>query len=419
MQPVKTLKPINLKTSWTDLVRAIELAPCILLKSSGDHFILGWDFEAEMKFEENKFDFDKLQYFLNQFKGHYIFGYLTYDVKNKIENRLSSLNEDRVHFPDAHFLVAKHVIELTDSQLNYFGESPADQIELFFSEKKVGLQESSEPIKLTAATNYDDYIKNVKDILQEIQFGNIYEMNYCVNFRAENANLNSFDAFTKLQQLSEAPFSVYLNTGNHRVLCASPERYIQKTDDKLISQPIKGTARRGKSVEEDEIIKKELVENPKERSENIMIVDLVRNDLSRIAAKNSVRVEELCKVNTFKTVHQLISTISCQLRAEINFTDVIKATFPMGSMTGAPKISAMQIAERMENFKRGLYSGTIGYISPDGDYDFNVVIRSILYNRQTKVVSCSVGGAITIDAEPEKEYQECLLKLHALQKALC
>jgi para-aminobenzoate synthetase component I len=416
---MKSFKPIQLFKPWDQLVRQIEPEPVILLKGEDDHFILGWGIEAELKLEKDAFDFELLQSFLDLYAGHYIFGYLTYDIKNKIESRLSSLNPDQLAFPEAHFLVTKHVIEQKKGEPVYFGSADVLDISGFFKAVKEESGSLHIPLELKPQTSREDYLKNVQHILNEIQAGNIYEMNYCVQFAAENVKIDPLETFVKLHALSNAPFSVYLHSGDHFVMSASPERYIQKAANRLVSQPIKGTARRAKSAAEDEQLKKELQQNPKERAENIMIVDLVRNDLSKIATKNSVQVDELCGVYSFKTVHQLVSTVSCAIKPGLKFTDVIKATFPMGSMTGAPKISAMEIAERVENFRRGLYSGTIGYIHPSGDYDFNVVIRSILYNSQTKVVSCGVGGAITINAKPEKEYDECLLKLQALQKALC
>ncbi|MBI3133331.1 MAG: anthranilate synthase component I family protein [Bacteroidetes bacterium] len=416
---MKSFKQFHLHKSWDQLVRQVEPDPCILLKGEANHFILGWDIEADLTFQKDQFDFDSLQAFLDRFSGRYIFGYLAYDIKNSIEQRLHSSNTSRVNFPEARFFVTRHVIENKEGQCHYFGESDTASVRAFFEQEKKQDVKTYPGVELLAATGRADYLNNVREIQKEIQFGNSYEMNYCVEFFAENAVIDPFETFVKLNALSDAPFSVYLNTAPHFVMSASPERYLKKTGDRLISQPIKGTARREKSEAGDEAIKKQLQQDPKERSENIMIVDLVRNDLSKVAEKNSVKVDELCGVYSFKTVHQLISTVSCNLRTGVRFTDVIKATFPMGSMTGAPKISAMQLAERTENFRRGLYSGTIGYIHPSGDFDFNVVIRSILYNNSAKVVSCSVGGAITINAQPEKEYEECLLKLQALQKALC
>ena len=180
----------------------------------------------------------------------------------------------------------------------------------------------------------------------------------------------------------------------------------------------KRQAARSSNATEDLNLKNNLLADPKERSENVMIVDLVRNDLSRIAKKGSVLVEELHAIYSFKQVHHLISTIKAELRPEISAVDAICASYPMGSMTGAPKISAMKIIENLECSKRGLYSGSVGYFTPDGNFDFNVVIRSILYNAKTSYVSLSVGSAITAKSVPEKEYEECLIKAKALIEVL-
>ena len=217
-----------------------------------------------------------------------------------------------------------------------------------------------------------------------------------------------------LNKITQAPFSSFFHTGDYTVFCGSPERFLKREGNTLLSEPIKGTAKRGKTGEEDDKLKNDLINDPKERAENIMIVDLVRNDLSKIATKNSVTVNDLCKIHTFETVHQMISSISCEINENTPFIDIIKATFPMGSMTGVPKIRAMELIEEHESFKRGLYSGSIGYIKPNGDFDFNVVIRSLLYNKAKKLLSCSVGGAITDLSSPEKEYEECLTKVQRI-----
>ena len=201
-------------------------------------------------------------------------------------------------------------------------------------------------------------------------------------------------------------------------MSATPERYIKKDGCKVISQPIKGTEKRSDNKKEDQQLALELSNDEKERSENIMIVDLVRNDLSRTAKKGSVKVKELCKIYTFDQVHQMISTVESKVKKSTNPIDIIETTFPMGSMTGAPKISAMQIIEELEETKRGLYSGAVGYISPKGNFDFNVVIRSILYNETKQYVSYSVGGAITAKSNPLKEYEECLVKAKAMRQVL-
>jgi para-aminobenzoate synthetase component 1 len=202
------------------------------------------------------------------------------------------------------------------------------------------------------------------------------------------------------------------------LLCASPERFIHRSGSKLISQPIKGTAKRGSTEQSDELSKNHLATSEKEKAENVMIVDLVRNDLSKFAVKGTVLVDELFGVYTFPRVHQMISTVSCEIKKAVTFTQILRSAFPMGSMTGAPKVSAMNIIEEFENFKRGLFSGTVGYIQPDGDFDFNVVIRSILYDSESRTIAIPAGGAITNKSIPEEEFDEMVLKLRPQLKVL-
>jgi len=255
-------------------------------------------------------------------------------------------------------------------------------------------------------------------MLSHIHRGDIYEANFCQEFYAEEALIHPLEIYTKLNAISKTPFAAFLKFNDKYLLSASPERYIKKNGNKIISQPIKGTARRSTNHDEDQALKDELKHDDKERSENIMIVDLVRNDLSKTAKKGSVKVKALCKVHSFKQVHQMISTVVSKIKKDVHPVDVIQTTFPMGSMTGAPKISAMKIIEDLEETKRGLYSGAVGYFSPQGNFDFNVVIRSILYNVTEKYLSYSVGGAITAKSDPLKEYEECLVKAKAMRDVL-
>ena len=255
-------------------------------------------------------------------------------------------------------------------------------------------------------------------MLEHIHKGDMYEANFCMEFFAENAIINPLEKFQKLNKISKAPFSVFFKNNKQFLLSASPERYLKKAGDKIISQPIKGTSKRFSDMNQDEESKQNLENDAKERAENIMITDLVRNDLSHTAQKGSVKVMELCKIYSFLQVHQMISTVTSKLDPQYSPIDVLKTTFPMGSMTGAPKISVMKIIENLEETKRGLYSGAVGYFTPEGDFDFNVVIRSILYNQENKYVSFSVGSAITAQSVPEKEYEECLLKAKAMSEVL-
>lgn len=364
--------------------------------------------------------FDQLKEYQN-LTNDWLFGYLSYDLKNDVEN-LQSNNSDGLDFPDLLFFQPKKIIFFEDDSVRfeYLGMCD-DEIDDDYQQIISVILEESKPQEKTKIENkisYNDYEKGFQKVMHHIQRGDIYEVNYCMEFFAENVQLNSNDLFWKLNEISEPPFACFAKFNQHFVISASPERYLKKEGLKMISQPIKGTAKRGISVEEDLLLKQNLAENKKEQAENVMIVDLVRNDLSKTATKASVHVEELFGIYTFKQVHQMISTVVSEVSADQNSVDIIKSTFPMGSMTGAPKLSAMKIIEEVEQTKRGLYSGAIGYFTPNNDFDFNVVIRSILYNQQNKYVSFSVGSAITINANATDEYNECLLKANAMQKVL-
>ena len=274
------------------------------------------------------------------------------------------------------------------------------------------------PGKMEARIDKSKYLEAVKALQANILRGDIYEANFCQEFFSSYAVVNPLAIYRKLATLSPTPFSGYFKHYDQYILSASPERFLRKKGTKLISQPIKGTARRSANPEEDAQNKITLQHDSKEQAENVMIVDLVRNDLTKSAVKGSVVVEELFGVYGFAQVYQMISTVSCELNPEVHFIDAIKNAFPMGSMTGAPKLSAMQLIEQMEVQRRGVYSGAMGYVEPSGDFDFNVIIRSFLYNASTEYLSFQVGGAITYAAEADAEYEECLLKASALLKTL-
>jgi len=348
----------------------------------------------------------------------WIFGYIGYDVKNSVEN-LTSHNDDKLNFPDIYFFQPQKLFFFKgDSvELKYLNIVD-DEIEHDIASilKFDGRDHMPKPKdEIRSKISRQGYIENVNAILSHLKRGDIYEMNFCQEFYLEDhLSFNPIKSFEHLNAISKPPFACYFKHEDLYAICSSPERYIKKQGNKIISQPIKGTSKRGHSKVKDLEYIADLQNNPKEISENVMIVDLVRNDLSKISEKNSVNVEELCKIYTFEQVHQMISTVSSTLRPDIKLSDILKATFPMGSMTGAPKISAMQIIEDVESTKRGLYSGCIGYISPEFDFDFNVVIRSILHNAEKKYTSMMVGSAITVKSDPEKEYEECLVKAKAL-----
>ena len=351
----------------------------------------------------------------------WLFGYLTYELKNDIE-KLSSNNFDGLSFPDLFFFQPKKLFLLkgTTLEIQYL-QMCDDEFETDFNEiLNIAHQPSTDNQQLiiNQRISKENYLNKVSRMLEHIQRGDIYEANFCMEFFAENAQINPILVYQKLNSISQPPFAVYFKNNQHYLLSASPERYLKKEGTKIVSQPIKGTAKRFEDEVLDNQSKIDLENNPKERSENIMIVDLVRNDLSHTATKGSVEVEELCKIYTFKQVHQMISTIVSNVEPNTSPIEIIKTTFPMGSMTGAPKISAMNIIENLEETKRGLYSGSMGYFTPSGDFDFNVIIRSILYNAKTNYLSFSVGSAITSKSIPENEYEECLLKAKAMFEVL-
>ena len=350
----------------------------------------------------------------------WLFGYLSYDLKNDIE-ALQSANYDGLEFPDLFFFQPKKIFIIRGNELEMqYLKVCEDEAETDFQEVLDFKLKSNEtfPIETQERISKTIYVEKINEMLRHIHRGDIYEANFCMEFYAENAIVNPLAAFEKLNAISQPPFAVFFKNHQHFLLSASPERYLKKHADQLISQPIKGTAPRFVDEEADAVSKRQLESDPKERSENIMITDLVRNDLSRTAQKGSVAVEELCGIYSFLQVHQMVSTITSRLDPKYSPIDAIRTTFPMGSMTGAPKISAMLIIEKLEETKRGFYSGAVGYFTPSGDFDFNVVIRSILYNATKQYVSFSVGSAITSLSDPEKEYAECLLKAKAMREVL-
>jgi para-aminobenzoate synthetase component 1 len=363
--------------------------------------------------------FQDLQQYQSQTKD-WLFGYLSYDLKNDIEE-LHSNNFDGLTFPDLFFFQPKKLFLIQGNQVEIqYLRMCDDEIESDFKEiTSITLMTHYPlPITINQRISKENYLLKVSKMLEHIQRGDIYEANFCMEFFAHTNQLDPIEVFQKLAVISEAPFAVYFKNAAHYLLSASPERYLRKKGTRVISQPIKGTSKRSADPIADAQFKVDLAQNEKERSENIMIVDLVRNDLSHTATKGSVAVEELCEIYTFKQVHQMISTVVSEVEVTTPPVEIIRTTFPMGSMTGAPKISAMQIIETLEETKRGLYSGAVGYFTPEGDFDFNVVIRSILYNAKNEYLSFSVGSAITAQAIAAQEYEECLLKAKAMFEVL-
>lgn len=348
-------------------------------------------------------------------KKTWLFGHLGYDLKNQIEN-LSTKHLAQFDFGDLTFFEPELVVQQKrgNDSVQIWGES-LEGIQPFLEmlETYSALEELSFPM-LQPKMSRGEYLEAIRALKAEIQYGNIYEINYCQEFYAEEVELDCPATYARLNKKSAMPFSAFYKNQTETLLCASPERFLTKRGNKVYSLPIKGTVKRGTSEVEDAALKAQLKSDLKEQTENVMIVDLVRNDLSRTAAKASVKVEELFGVYPFPQVHQLISTVSSTLKSDKDLFDLIETTFPMGSMTGAPKISAMKLADKYEKTRRELYSGSVGYIEPNGDVDFNVVIRSLMYSTKSKRLSLMVGGAITHMADPEMEYEECLLKAKAV-----
>ncbi len=366
--------------------------------------------------------FNELREFSDQYND-WLFGFFSYEIKNQLE-QLHSKNPDGVGMPTAHFFrpVVLMILENDTWRVGCLpGYGNYSQPEKVFSDIRKHQKQNppnQKHINIKDRVNKTRYLEQLSAIKDHIQDGDIYEMNYCVEFFAEDADVCPISVYESLNRASPTPFSCFYALDEKYLMCASPERFIKKQGNTLISQPIKGTSARGATPEEDQVLKLGLYNDTKERSENVMIVDLVRNDLSRTARKGSVRVEELFGIYSFRQVHQMISTVVSELRPGCHYLDAIKYAFPMGSMTGAPKIRAMQLIDQYEDTRRGLYSGAVGYISPEKNFDFNVVIRSIQYNAKNKYLSYMAGSAITSGSVPKNEYEECLLKARAMEKAL-
>lgn len=332
-----------------------------------------------------------------------LFGHFGYDLKNDLEN-LKSENKDLVNFPDLHFFKPDDY---------YNSQSKIDT-----SAKKTSTIKRSLNIDIKSRFSKEEYIRIIHNLRNHIIEGDCYEINFCMEFYAENVKIDPIEIYKELNTLSPMPFSALHKVDNKYLICASPERFLKKEGENLISQPIKGTIKKGETENENNLLKAELLNSEKERAENLMIVDLVRNDLAKSSIPGSVKVEELFGIYDFSSVNQMISTVVAKKNNDTSTLDTILNAFPMGSMTGAPKHKVMQLIEHYEKTKRGIYSGSIGFFDENENFDFNVVIRSIAYNSETGYLSFQVGGAITYDSVPEQEYDECLLKASSIMKIL-
>jgi para-aminobenzoate synthetase component 1 len=350
----------------------------------------------------------------------WLFGHFNYDVKNQIED-LYSTHNDNLEFPEIFFFVPEIIIILNHHEMaiaSGSGISPGKIFDEILKDKRHPGKASGE-INIHGRFTKAEYLKTIHALQNHIHSGDCYEINFCQEFYGETALINPLHSYNLLSTISPNPFSAYYKTDDKYLLCASPERYLKKMGELLISQPIKGTSKRNhNSAAQDLMNKENLRKSSKDKSENVMVVDLVRNDLSKVCREGTISVKELYGIYSFPQVHQMISTITGMVQLDLHWTDLIRATFPMGSMTGAPKKRVMELIERYEKTRRGLFSGALGYVTPGGDFDFNVVIRSILYNSRKRYLSYQVGSGITIYSEPENEYQECMLKAEAIKKVL-
>lgn len=363
--------------------------------------------------------FDNLENFRAKYPDRWMLGFFGYDLKNELEELITT-QPDQLGFPDAYFFIPRTILTFSRLGLQIESVNPTlifqaiQDFPIPLADKTL----KSASIHIKSRMTKAEYFGAFEKMMTHIKRGDIYEVNLCQEFYAEDVLLDPVTTYNTLNTVSPTPFSTFFKLNDKYILSASPERFLAKRDLTLISQPIKGTAPRGKNEVEDDKLKNALRNNPKEIAENVMIVDLVRNDMTRSVNPATVDAQRKLEIHTFKQVHQLISTITGQQRKDISDIAALKNLFPPGSMTGAPKISAMRICDKHENSKRGVYSGALGYFSPDGDFDFNVIIRTILYNQTKQYLSFHTGGALTYNAQAEEEYNECLLKASAIISAL-
>src|SRR5688572_7078341 len=360
---------------------------------------------------------NEFQKFLDE-KPRWLFGHLGYDLKNEIES-VTSTYKSRHDFPDIFFFEPKIIIRLSEKEMEIESEEDARKIfeEIMQTDERLELK--NDQLGIQQRISKKEYIETIEQLKKHILRGDCYEINYCMEFFAEDAIVDPLSVYEKLSKTSPNPFSALYKLEDKWLICASPERFLKREGSKILSQPIKGTSSRFlKDDSRDKRSKEELYKSEKDRSENVMVVDLVRNDLARVCKEGTVRVDELFGIYSFPQVHQMISTVSGELKDEISFTEIIKATFPMGSMTGAPKRRVMELIDQYERSGRGIFSGAVGYITPENDFDFNVVIRSIMYNASEKYLSFMAGSGITFYSDADNEHEECLMKAEAMRQVL-
>lgn len=358
----------------------------------------------------------ELQAFIDE-KASWLFGHLGYEL-DTAEKMSHAYKPDMLQFPDLFFFEPEVVIIIKNNILTIHAANAQVVFDAIIQSVPINSNYNDEPLPVENRISKDEYLDIIQKLQNHIQRGDCYEINFCQEFFADNITADPFLLFKKLNQVSPNPFSGFYRLNDKWLLCASPERFLKKEKRKIISQPIKGTLKREPGEQHQQEARAALLNSEKDRAENVMVVDLVRNDLSRICQEGSVQVDELFGIYSFPQVHQMISTISGTLKEDACFADIIHATFPMGSMTGAPKVSVMKLIGQYEKSRRGVFSGALGYIDPEGDFDFNVVIRSLMYNQSARYLSFQTGGGITIYSDAEKEWEECMLKAKAIKEVL-
>ena len=350
--------------------------------------------------------------------GRWWMGHLAYDLPLAALPPGLGDRDNTTGFPAFYFFEPQWLLRLSATGLTVQGPQPRQVLEEIL-QTRVVVENNSSETQVKSRLNREEYLERIRQLQAHIRRGDCYEINFCQEFYAENVELDPVEAYRRLAEISPNPFGALYRSGQRWLLCASPERYLRKDGSRILSQPIKGTSGRDLlNPEADQQAREHLYQSPKDRAENVMVVDLVRNDLSRICTNGSVKVDELYGVYSFPQVHQMISTISGELIPHTSFSDILEASFPMGSMTGAPKYRVMELIHQYEPMARGIFSGALGYVDPDFNFDFNVVIRSMLYHEGKKYLSFPTGSGITVYSDPDKEWEECQLKASAIRRVL-
>ncbi len=351
---------------------------------------------------------------LSSSQGQWLLGGLPYELKQRFEPHLRQTNTESIAFPEVAFFVPETVIYIPKGESYLYIEGKYPDWEKI-------LQQETQPApqaKPDFQSNFTPsaYLDTVGQLREHIAAGDFYEINLSQQYTAEVVLENPAALFQKLVSISPTPFSAFFRFEEKYLLCASPERFLQQQGRQLLTQPIKGTAPRDTNPAIDEANKQALLDSEKERAENVMIVDLSRNDLYRSSEINSVEVPYLFDIQSFPQVHQMISSITGLRQEALSPFDVLAHTFPAGSMTGAPKVMVMNMIDQYEGIQRGLYAGSVGYFQPNGDFDLNVVIRSLIYDATAQKLCYQVGGAITYDSDPQAEYEETLVKARGIKQ---